>query len=57
MASKGGKSKPDLVMASKGGKSKPDNDSRAKRQKVSSKFSFFTFSVHLPPVDSTLSLV
>ncbi|XP_023642511.1 protein PHOTOPERIOD-INDEPENDENT EARLY FLOWERING 1 isoform X1 [Capsella rubella] len=34
MASKGGKSKPDMVMASKGGKSKPDNESRAKRQKT-----------------------
>ncbi|KAG7581718.1 Myb-like domain [Arabidopsis suecica] len=34
MASKGGKSKPDIVMASKGGKSKPDNDSRAKRHKT-----------------------
>ncbi|ANM64835.1 SNF2 domain-containing protein / helicase domain-containing protein [Arabidopsis thaliana] len=34
MASKGGKSKPDIVMASKSGKSKPDNESRAKRQKT-----------------------
>ncbi|XP_024015773.1 protein PHOTOPERIOD-INDEPENDENT EARLY FLOWERING 1 isoform X2 [Eutrema salsugineum] len=34
MASKGGKSKPDIVMASKGAKSKPDSDSRAKRQKT-----------------------
>lgn len=44
MASKGGKSKPDIVMASKGGKSKPDNDSRAKRHKVSFKFSFLRLS-------------
>jgi hypothetical protein len=44
MASKGGKSKPDIVMASKSGKSKPDNESRAKRQKVSSKFSFLRLS-------------
>ncbi|KAL1204817.1 Protein PHOTOPERIOD-INDEPENDENT EARLY FLOWERING 1 [Cardamine amara subsp. amara] len=34
MASKGGKSKPDIVMASKGGKSKPESESRAKRQKT-----------------------
>ncbi|XP_010487008.1 PREDICTED: protein PHOTOPERIOD-INDEPENDENT EARLY FLOWERING 1 isoform X3 [Camelina sativa] len=34
MASKGGKSKPDIVMASKAGKSKPDNEYKAKRQKT-----------------------
>ncbi|XP_019092213.1 PREDICTED: protein PHOTOPERIOD-INDEPENDENT EARLY FLOWERING 1-like [Camelina sativa] len=34
MASKGGKSKPDIVMASKSGKSKPDNEYKAKRQKT-----------------------
>lgn len=49
MASRGGKSKPDIVMGSKGAKSRPDNESRAKRQKVSfrSNFIFFQRPIYL----------
>lgn len=43
MASRGEKSKPDIVMGSKGGKSRPDNESKAKRQKVSFRSKVFSF--------------